>query len=125
VTERAPYGRGEDVTMGEETRRVLKITGIAALAVAAVGTVAALVVRDQISRQRRNLFNPLALRRLAALEHVARQEPSVDHINLLRDYIGWEPRELLRNRARAIVARMEESPLDPAPAARPLRGVLS
>jgi len=125
MTERAPEGRGEGVTMGEETRRFLKITGITALAVAAVGTVAALVVRDQISRQRRNLFNPLALRRLAALEHVARQEPSVDHITLLRDYIAWEPRGLLRNRARAIVARMEDSPRDPAPVARPVGGVLS
>ena len=125
MTERAPEGRVEGVTMGEETRRVLKITGITALAVAAVGTVAALVVRDQISRQRRNLFNPLALRRLAALEHVARQEPSVDHITLLRDYIAWEPRGLLRNRARAIVARMEDSPRDSGPVARPVRGVLS
>jgi len=125
MTERAPDGRGEDVTMGEETRRVLRITGIAALAVVAVGTVAALVVRDQISRQRRNLFNPLALRRLAALQHVARQEASVDHINLLRDYIVWEPRAMLRNRARAIVARMEDSPLHPAPGFRPAGGVLS
>lgn len=93
--------------MEEETRRILRITGIATLAVVAVGTVAALLVRDQISRQRRNLFNPLALRRMAALEHIARQDPSVDHINLLRDYLGWEPRKLLRNRARTIVERME------------------
>jgi len=125
MTERAPDGRGEDVMMGEEARRVLKITGITALALAAVGAMAALLVRDQISRQRRNLFNPLALRRLAALEHVARQEPSVDFINLLRDYIVWEPRELLRNRARAIVARMEESPLDPVSVARPVGGAIS
>lgn len=94
--------------MEEETKRVLRITGITTLAVVAAGTVAALLVRDQISRQRRNLFNPLALRRMAALEHMARQEPSVDHINLLRDYLAWEPRKLLRNRARAIVERMEQ-----------------
>jgi hypothetical protein len=93
--------------MHYETRRVLRITGAVALAAAAVGLVTAVFVRDQIRRQRRNLFNPLALRRMAALEHVARQGPSVDHINLLRDYIAWEPRPLLRNRARTIVERME------------------
>jgi hypothetical protein len=50
---------------------------------------------------------------MAALEHVARQRPSVDHINLLRDYIAWEPRQLLRNRARTIVERMEGEALEP------------
>jgi hypothetical protein len=98
--------------MNEDTKRALRFTGIAALAVAVAGTVAALFVRDQITRQRRNLFNPLALRRMAALEHIARQRPTVDDINLLRDYISWEPRKLLRNRARAIVERMEEEALD-------------
>jgi hypothetical protein len=96
------------MTIDEDTRRVLRITGITALAVAALGTVAALLVRDQITRQRRNLFNPIALRRLAALAHIAKQAPSVDHINLLRDYIVWEPHRLLRSRARVIVARLED-----------------
>ncbi len=100
--------------MQEETKQWLRITGVTALAVAAAGMVATLVVRDQISRQRRNLFNPLALRRLAALEHIARQRPSVDHINLLRDYISWEPRSLLRSRARAVIARMEREALSRA-----------
>ncbi|MEX0936200.1 MAG: hypothetical protein WD013_04780, partial [Gemmatimonadota bacterium] len=98
--------------MEEDTRKLLRVAGVTALAVVAVGTIAAFLVRDQISRQRRNLFNPLALRRMAALEHVARQRPSVDHINLLRDYLAWEPRKLLRNRARAIVERMEGEALD-------------
>jgi recombination protein RecR len=41
--------------------------------------VAALLVKDQIRRQQRNLFHPSALRRMAALEHVSRQKvPSVD-----------------------------------------------
>ena len=88
-------------------RDSLKITGIAVLAAAAAGAVAALVVRGQISRHRRNLFSPYTLRRLAALGHVARQEASVDHVNLLRDYVSWEPRGLLRDRARAILRRME------------------
>ena len=52
--------------MEDDTKRLLKVTGITAAAVVVVGTVAALLVRDQISRQRRNLFNPLAIRRMAA-----------------------------------------------------------
>lgn len=104
--------------MKEGTRRTLKIAGITILTVAAVGTLATLFVRDQIVRQQRHLFAPLALRRLAALEHMARQLPSVDNINLLRDYIGWEPRKILRTRARAIVERMEGEALGPG---RPVR----
>ncbi len=91
--------------------RALRVTGIALVAVAVAGTMAVLLVRDQIQRQRRNLFNPLAIRRMAALEHMARQEPTVDHINLLRDFIRWEPKKLLRSRAKAIVARMERDAL--------------
>ena len=94
--------------MTDETKRILRITAITAAAVAVAGTLATLLVRDQISRQRRNLFNPRSLRRMAALEHIARQDASIGDINLLRDYISWEPRKLLRNRARAIVARMED-----------------
>ena len=93
--------------MEDETKRLLKVTGIATVAVVVAGTVAALFVRDQISRQRHNLFNPRALRRMAALEHIARQDPSADRMNLLRDYLAWEPRRLLRERAVAIVDRME------------------
>lgn len=99
--------------MKERTKRILWITGIAAVAVVAAGAVAALFVKDQISRQRRNLFSTAALKRMAALEHIARQTPSVDHINLLRDYIAWEPRQLLRNRARAIVGRMAGAAVGP------------
>lgn len=98
--------------MDEDTKKVLRVAGVVTLAVAATGTLVALLVRDQISRQRRNLFNPLALRRMAALEHVARQRASVDHINLLHDYLAWEPRKLLRSRARTIVERMEREALD-------------
>ncbi len=98
--------------MEDGTKKLLRVTGITTLAVVAVGTVAALLIRDQISRQRKNLFNPRAIRRMAALEHVARQLPTVDHINLLRDYLAWEPRKLLRERARTIVERMERQALE-------------
>ena len=98
--------------MEENNKKILRTTGLVAFAVVVVGTAAALLIRDQISRQRTHLFNPLAIRRMAALEHVARQQPSVDHINLLRDYLAWEPRKLLRDRARTIVERMERRALE-------------
>lgn len=88
--------------------RGIKTAGIAVVAVAAVGAVAALVVRDQLDRHQRDLFSPRPLRRLACLGHMARAEATVDNITLLRDFVAWEPRKLLRNRARVILQRMEE-----------------
>ena len=87
--------------------RKLRIAGLTVLATAAAGALAAVLIRDQISRHRRNLFSPRALKRLAALGHIGGEPASVDAIRMLRDFIAWEPRKLLRNRARAIVARME------------------
>jgi len=87
--------------------RRLKIAGVTVAAAAAVGAFAAWLVRDQISRHRKDLFSAHALRRLAALGHMARASASVDHITLLRDFIAWEPRPLLRKRARTILERME------------------
>jgi hypothetical protein len=86
----------------------LRVAGITVLAAAAAGALAALVVRDQMTRHQRNLFSPKALQRLAALGHMSGQPASVDNIRVLRDFIAWEPRKLLRTRARAIVDRMEE-----------------
>lgn len=94
--------------MDERTSRILRTTGVAVLAAAVAGAIAVLLVRDQYSRHRRNLFSPLTLQRLAALGHMSREAPSVNNINLLRDYIAWEPKKLLRRRARGIVRRMEE-----------------
>lgn len=87
--------------------RKLKTAGITILAAAAAGALAALIIRDQVTRHQRNLFSPHSLRRLAALGHMGREAASVDHIRLLRDFIAWEPRKLLRDRARSIVSRME------------------
>jgi hypothetical protein len=89
-------------------KRAWKNAGIALLAAAAVGAVAALIVRDQITRHQRNLFSPQAFKRLAALGHMGREPASVARIRLLRDFVTWEPRQLLRERANAIIARMEE-----------------
>lgn len=87
--------------------RNLRVAGITLVAAAAAGALAAWLVRDQISRHRKDLFSPHALRRLAALGHMGRAQATVDHITLLRDFIAWEPRRLLRTRARAVLERME------------------
>ena len=101
--------------------RTLKTVGLTVLATAAAGAVATLLVRDQMSRHRRDLFSPHSLRRLAALGYMAGEEATVDNVTLLRDFISWEPRKLLRSRAQAIVRRMEDearardgAPLEPA-----------
>lgn len=88
--------------------RKVRIAGVTVLAAAAAGALAAVVVRDQITRHQRDLFSPRVLRRLAALGYMGREPASVDNIRLLRDFIAWEPHRLLRKRARAIVARMED-----------------
>ena len=85
----------------------LKAAGLTIVAAAIAGGVIALIVRDQIARHQRDLFHPRSLRRLAALGHMKREAASVDSIRVLRDFIAWEPRPMLRQRARAILARME------------------
>ncbi len=90
---------------------------------AAVGTITAagtLVLRDQTARHRRNLFHSHPLRRLAALNYV-RAHPAVENALLLRDYLTWETRPILRKRAASILERMErqlaeESGLGASPA---------
>jgi hypothetical protein len=86
--------------------RTLKTAVITVAAAAAAGALAALIIRGQISRHRRDLFSPRAFRRLAALGHMSREPASVDSIRVLRDFISWEPRKALRERAQAIVDRM-------------------
>ncbi len=93
--------------------RKARNTGIAVLAAAAAGAVAAWVIRDQIQRHSRDLFSPSFFRRLAALGHMAKVEASVDHINLMKDFVAWESREGLRRRAQAIVERMEREATGP------------
>ncbi len=80
------------------------------LAVAAAAALGALLVRDQITRHRRDLFSSHPLRRLAALGYIASRSASVDSILLLRDFIAWEQQALLRRRAAALLARMEQDP---------------
>jgi hypothetical protein len=92
-----------------DSSRVLRTAGFTLLAVAGAAVLGALLVRDQISRHRRELFSPHPLRRLAALGYLGSAPASVDLVLLLRDFAAWETRPLLKKRATALVARMEES----------------
>jgi hypothetical protein len=96
--------------MNQKARR----TGITVIAAAAAGAALAWIIRDQMSRHSRNLFSPYFFRRLAALGYMAREEASVDNINLLNDFAAWEPRKSLQKRADGIVQRMERELEGPA-----------
>ena len=91
------------------TSRILRTAGVTLLIVAATAALGALLVRDQITRHRRDLFSPHPLRRLAALGYLGTAPASVDLVLLLRDYCAWETRPLLKKRATAVVSRMEET----------------
>ena len=92
-----------------ETKRILRTTGFTVLAVAAAAALGTILVRDQISRHQRDLFSAHPLRRLAALGYIGGLPASVDLVLLLRDFIAWEPRTLLRRRAGAVQSRMEDA----------------
>jgi hypothetical protein len=92
-----------------DSKQILRTTAFAALAVAGTAALGALLVRDQISRHRRDLFSPHPLRRLAAIGYLSGTPASMDAVLLLRDFIAREPRPLLRRRAAALLARMEDS----------------
>jgi hypothetical protein len=89
--------------------RVLRTAGVTLLVVGAAGALGALLVRDQMSRHRRELFSPHPLRRLAALGYLASATASIDLVLLLRDFIAWETRPMLKKRATGILGRMEEA----------------
>ena len=85
---------------------VLKVVGIVVVGAAAVAGLGIFLARDQMQRHRRDLFSPHPLRRLAALGYL-RSRPQVDNVMLLRDFLAWEERPLLRKRAAAILEEME------------------
>jgi hypothetical protein len=55
---------------------------------------------------RRNLFSKHALRRVAALGYL-RARPTVNTAQLLREYVAWEPRSVLRQRGARMLKRLE------------------
>ena len=87
-----------------KTFRSLGVVILVILALAGLGT---LVMRDQISRHKRNLFSAHAFRRFAALSYLSRLDASIDLVHTLRDFVARERRSMLRNRAQQILVRME------------------
>ena len=82
--------------------------GLFLLGVGTVAVLATLVLRDQVTRHRRELFSANPVRRLAALRHMNAEPASVDAITVLRDFKAWESRCLLKNQAAAVLVRMED-----------------
>lgn len=87
--------------------RRMRRAGFFLLGVGAVAALTALLLRDQVFRHRRELFNSNPFRRLAALRHMTGEPATVDAITVLRDFAAWEPRRILRSRAAGVLARME------------------
>jgi hypothetical protein len=87
----------------------LRIMGLVLLTVGAAVALGVLVVHDQIARHRRELFSSRPLRRMAALSYLAGREATVEAVQLLRDFIAWEPKPVIRRRAIRILSRMENS----------------
>jgi hypothetical protein len=85
-----------------------RVAGAALLGLAAAVGLGIFLARDQMQRHRRDLFSPHPLRRLAALAYL-KSNPSVDDMPLLRDYLAWEERPLLRKRATAILRGLEDA----------------
>ena len=85
------------------------------LGAATIGVAAGWVLAGRhIQRHRTALFSARPLRRLSALAGLA-AEPSITNVRLLRDYLAWEPRPLLRRRAAALLRGMETALTEPPP----------
>ena len=71
------------------------------------GLAAGSVMWSRMQRQyRRNLFSKSPLRRVAALGYL-RARPTVNTAQLLREYVAWEPRSILRIRGVRMLKRLE------------------
>jgi hypothetical protein len=57
---------------------------------------------------RRNLFSRSPLMRVAALGYL-RAKPTVNTAQLLREYVAWEPRPILRQRGAKMLRHLEAS----------------
>lgn len=102
---------GVKIALGETKRddhTAWKIAGAALIGAALAVGLGVFLARDQMQRHRRDLFSPHPLRRLAALGYL-KSNPSVDDLPLLRDYLAWEERPLLRKRATAVLTGLEDA----------------
>ena len=80
------------------------------VAVGFIGGIAAgTLVWSRMQRQyRRNLFSKSALHRVAALGYL-RARPTVNTAQLLREYVAWEPRAILRQRGARMLRQLESA----------------
>ena len=80
------------------------------VAVGFIGGIAAgTVLWSRMQRQyRRNLFSKSPIRRVAALGYL-RARPTVNTAQLLREYVAWEPRTILRQRGVRLLKRLEST----------------
>jgi hypothetical protein len=73
------------------------------------GMAAGTLVWSRMQRQyRRNLFSRSPIRRVAALGYL-RSRPTVNTAQLLREYVAWEPRAILRQRGARMLKRLEST----------------
>jgi hypothetical protein len=73
------------------------------------GVAAGTLVWSRMQRQyRRNLFSKSPIRRVAALGYL-RARPTVNTAQLLREYVAWEPRAILRQRGARMLKRLEST----------------
>jgi hypothetical protein len=73
------------------------------------GVAAGSLAWSRMQRQyRRNLFSKSALHRMAALGYL-RARPTVGTAQLLREYVAWEPRAVLRSRGARLLRKLESS----------------
>ena len=80
------------------------------IAVGFVGGLAAgTLVWSRMQRHfRRNLFSRSPLMRVAALGYL-RAKPTVNTAQILREYVAWEPRPILRQRGAKMLRHLEAS----------------
>ena len=69
-------------------------------------TIGVLAWAGALRVSRRELFSPSALRRFAALTYLG-GNPSASSARLLRDYIRWETRPVLRRHGERLLRRAE------------------
>jgi hypothetical protein len=71
------------------------------------GIAAGTLIWSRLQRQyRRNLFSRHTIRRVAALGYL-NARPTVNTAQLLREYVAWEPRPMLRDRGVRMLKRLE------------------
>jgi hypothetical protein len=71
------------------------------------GIAAGSLIWTHLQRQyRRDLFSKSPLRRVAALGYL-RARPTVNTAQILREYVAWEPRAILRQRGAQMLKRIE------------------